>query len=210
MDHLSSVQKKEILARINSFPTSGLSCRITGNICYHYKSFVGCDFKAWMQVAVFIVSPYLSPCEMECWLLLSKVFRMCYCEDLTPGRIREYETICLEFVQKTQQHMPEYSKRLKVHLLLHLVNCMEEFGPTSCYSTERYESFNGFMRAQNIYGNRQAPSRDIAKNFAVLEHLKFICSDGYISDEFKCGSGLRQLYCLPKCKHFKLSFFKRG
>ena len=73
MDHRTSAEKKEVLARINSFSMSVLSCRITGNICYHYKSFVGRDFKAWMQMAIFIVPAYLSDCEKDCWFLLSKV-----------------------------------------------------------------------------------------------------------------------------------------
>ena len=42
----------------------------------------------------------------------------------------------------------------------------------------RYESFNSIMRARNIYGNKQAPSRDIATNLAMLEYLRYICSGG--------------------------------
>ena len=73
MDKATPSMKKEILARIGSFPYCGFSCHITGNICYYYKSFVGRDFKAWMQMAVFILEHYLSASELECWLLLSKV-----------------------------------------------------------------------------------------------------------------------------------------
>ena len=76
MDSRSTKQKKEILARIRSVPTSGLSCTITGKICYHYKSFVGRDFKAWMQIAIFIVPPHLSPPEKKCWFMLSKVIQV--------------------------------------------------------------------------------------------------------------------------------------
>ena len=73
MGSRSSVEKQEILARIASLPPSGLSCRITGNIAYHYQSFVGRDYKSWMQIAVFIVHPYLSENGIRCWHLLSKV-----------------------------------------------------------------------------------------------------------------------------------------
>lgn len=42
------------------------------------------------------------------------------------------------------------------------------------------------MRTQNIYSNRQAPSRDVAKSFSVLNHLRFVCSGGlYDEDEDK-------------------------
>ena len=78
MDKMSASNKKEILARISAFQTCGLSTRITGNICYYYKSFVGRDFKAWMQMAVFIIHPYLSDLEKECWLMLSEVWPQVY------------------------------------------------------------------------------------------------------------------------------------
>ena len=40
----------------------------------------------------------------------------------------------------------------------------------------RCESFNSHIRSHNIFGNKQAPSRDIAHRFAVLEHIRFTCS----------------------------------
>ena len=73
MDSLTVAQRKEILARVSAFPNCGFTTRITGNICYYFKSFVGRDFKSWMQMAIFIVSPYLSESQTKCWYLLSKV-----------------------------------------------------------------------------------------------------------------------------------------
>ena len=32
---------------------------------YYYNSFVGRDYKGWMQMAIFILLPYLSPPEKE-------------------------------------------------------------------------------------------------------------------------------------------------
>ena len=79
-DHASTTVKKEILAIISSFPHSGFSSRITGNICYYYKSFVGRDFKAWLQMCVFVLHRYLSTDEIKCWLLLAKMkFLICSC-----------------------------------------------------------------------------------------------------------------------------------
>ena len=73
MQERNQHEKKEILARMAAFPYSGFSVRVTGNICYYYQSFVGRDFKAWIQMAVFIIASYLSPESMKCWLLLSQV-----------------------------------------------------------------------------------------------------------------------------------------
>lgn len=76
MDKRTAAQKKEILARIRSFPYCGFSNKITGNIVQHYRSFVGRDFKAFAQMAIFIITPYLSDDQKECWLLLSKVLNI--------------------------------------------------------------------------------------------------------------------------------------
>ena len=60
MSSLSAQNKKEVLARLQAFNWSGIQGKVTGNITRNCKSFVGRDFKAWMQVAVFIVHHYLS------------------------------------------------------------------------------------------------------------------------------------------------------
>ena len=55
----------------------------------------------------------------------------------------------------------------------------------------RFEAFNSLMRTQNVHGNRHAPSKDISHNFAVIEHLRFICSGGlYLQDEQGTGNHL--------------------
>ena len=73
MNNRTQKEKKEILARITAFPYSGFSVRITGNIAYHYQSFIGRDFKAWIQMAVFIIEPFVTEAEKICWLNLAKV-----------------------------------------------------------------------------------------------------------------------------------------
>jgi hypothetical protein len=86
--------------------------------------------------------------------------------------------MCQEYVEATAEYMLEFSCRLKTHLFLHLANDLFEFGPISCYNTERYEAFNSIVRCQNIYGNRHSPSKDIANNFATTENLRFVCEGG--------------------------------
>ena len=71
---------------------------------------------------------------------------------------------------------------------------MIDYGPTACSSTERsciitmllfiliyyrYEAFNSIFRAQNVHGNRQAPSKDIAHSFATIECRRCIAAGGY-------------------------------
>ena len=41
------------------------------------------------------------------------------------------------FVDTCSKYMPEYSKRLKTHLILHLADNIMDCGPTSVFNTER-------------------------------------------------------------------------
>lgn len=73
MEHRTAAEKREILAKVATFPYCGFTGRMTGNVCYHYKSFVGRDYKAWTKMAPFIIHSYVSDDESRCWYLLCKV-----------------------------------------------------------------------------------------------------------------------------------------
>ena len=73
MPNMTAAQKREIQARLRAFNTSGFSTKLHGSVCYYYQSFVEHDFKGWMQMALFIISPYLSDGQKEVLLALSKV-----------------------------------------------------------------------------------------------------------------------------------------
>ena len=42
----------------------------------------------------------------------------------------------------------------------------------------KFESLNSRVRTFIVFSNRQAPSRDIAGHFSLLQHLRFLCHDG--------------------------------
>ena len=54
MGQFSCAQKEEVLARMHAFNYSGMKGRAHGNITRYVGSFVGRDFKAWAQMALFI------------------------------------------------------------------------------------------------------------------------------------------------------------
>lgn len=70
---LSKGQKEEVLARVRAFNYSGFTVKLQGNVIRHHSSFVGRDYKAWAQMALFIIYPYLSNSDKKVWLSLSKV-----------------------------------------------------------------------------------------------------------------------------------------
>ena len=109
----------------------------------------------------------------------------------------QYCGVAEEFVACVATAIPEMHK-VKIHLLLHLPSNLVEFGPAANCNTERHvrvtmdcdlyhnlwkwstshrcESLNSILRAFNVYGNRQAPSRDIGRAFTTLFVLQTLAS----------------------------------
>ena len=52
---------------------SGIEYKLTYNISRHFKSFVGRDFKALAQLALYLLTPYTTSGEKKVWLCLSRV-----------------------------------------------------------------------------------------------------------------------------------------
>ena len=56
----------------------------------------------------------------------------------------DWRAVCNDFITSTAHYMPSYSKRLKTHLVQHLVSRIVDFGPTQCYNTERLKLMSFF------------------------------------------------------------------
>lgn len=69
------------------------------------------------------------------------MFKVAYCDPVVYTKEHDYKEVCQMFVDTCKEFMPEYCKRLKTHLLLHLVDNIMDFGPTPCFNTERLIGF---------------------------------------------------------------------
>ena len=73
MSRLTPKQRNEVQSLVASFNFSGFRVKINTNLYNHYRSFVGRDFKALAQCALFVFRDYFSVEEKRVWLALSKV-----------------------------------------------------------------------------------------------------------------------------------------
>ena len=157
MSRLTKKEKEQIQAFMNAFDYSGFEViPKPKRICNCSGSLVGRDTKAFAQMALFTLEPYLSAGEKEVWIAMLKVhihqpcqhalyisliqvFRIAYCGTLRTSMLDAYQGTCDAFVQAIKEHNPSMlKKKKKVHLVLHLQAALREFGPTSAYNTERY------------------------------------------------------------------------
>ena len=73
MSRLSSKEKGEVQYILMAFNFSAFDNKVGTKLSRHYKSFVGRDFKALEQCALFIFNRYFSDKERIVWFALSKV-----------------------------------------------------------------------------------------------------------------------------------------
>ena len=73
MPLLSKGQKAEILARLKAFHTSGFSVKLWECLLLLSVFLWERDFKAWVQMALFIIGPYLNDGELAVWKSFCKV-----------------------------------------------------------------------------------------------------------------------------------------
>ena len=66
-----------------------------------------------------------------------KVFRVAYCQHFSDADYQICKGICEDFVETIGTHFSDFTKKAKIHILLHFVDCMKDFGPTSSFNTER-------------------------------------------------------------------------
>ncbi len=65
------------------------------------------------------------------------MFKIAYCDHYAPCKAFEWKDICKSFVRTVSEYRPEMLKKQKVHFMLHLVECMDHFGLTSAFNSER-------------------------------------------------------------------------
>lgn len=61
-------------AYVKAFNFSGIKVKMGTDICKHFKSFVGRDFKALAQFSLFLFRDYFTADEKRVWIALSKVY----------------------------------------------------------------------------------------------------------------------------------------
>ncbi|KAL5503578.1 hypothetical protein EMCRGX_G010549 [Ephydatia muelleri] len=117
---------------------------------------------------------------------VKSVSHIAYCDFFDPTEANAWQQICIDFVHSVRTFMPKLLHKQKVRYLLHLVERMKNYGPSSTFSAEL---------------NKQAPSRDNANHFAIVEHLHYICNGCYYDSNERCSKGLQDLYSSDQAQH---------
>lgn len=186
MDEIPKSEHEKIKGRWQSFDCNGLSIPpIQPNtMITYYKSLVGKELRAVVQAAPFVLFEFLTPEKRRIWTLLCHLCSYALQTKIT--NVPKYEEnltkIVNRFLFELISSNARWSNKPKFHMLLHLVDSIRRFGPSSLCATEKFESFNGAVRAASVHSNRQSPSRDIAITFMNLRLLRMILSGSTFKD----------------------------
>ncbi|XP_070533684.1 uncharacterized protein [Ptychodera flava] len=155
-------------------------------------------------MAVFVLNEHIQPQERQLWLLLCKEL---YSSNINAEYIAKVKTLVKSFLLKAKEVMPTLLNKSKVHMLQHLPEDLVDFGPTTCYSTERCESYMGHVRLAYQYTNRHSPSQDLAHHFARVAYLRFVFSGGFVHERsyMSCGPRLKELNSDPEVQQYLYS-----
>ena len=89
--------------------------------------------------------------------------------------------------------------KMKLHVLTHLPEDIQRFGPAGLYIVEGFEGWNRIWRLCSILSNHHSPSRDIATKLCKAERIKHLLSGGFWCDEdskayVQAGKAVRGLF----------------
>ena len=100
-----------------------LKTRNAGFLCPRY---------VFLQCKVFCDIPYSNQMQS------TQAFRIAYCVRFFPEEADIHCHTCTKLLNSVLQSMPDLGKELKFHLVVHLIDNILAFGPSSSFSTERY------------------------------------------------------------------------
>ncbi|KAH9807661.1 hypothetical protein DFH28DRAFT_1138529 [Melampsora americana] len=96
---------------------------------------------------------------------------------LKPGS-KQFKT----FMPDGNHFLSKWVNKPKFHMLVHLKECIQRFGPAILYASEKFESFNFSLRNASVHSNKGSPGKDIGNNFNNQVLLRILLSGSSFFD----------------------------
>lgn len=101
--------------------------------------------------------------------------------------------------------------KMKLHILTHLPEDIQRFGPAGLYIVEGFEGWNRIWRLCSILSNHHSPSRDISIKLCKAERIKHLLSGGFWRDKeskkyVQAGKAVQGLFSADKVLQRRLGW----
>ncbi|KAH9813956.1 hypothetical protein DFH28DRAFT_835426, partial [Melampsora americana] len=187
MNSCSGSKKDSIQGRWRSFNTSGLNIPPIQpkTMIQHFMSLNGKEFRAVLQAAPFIFFELnISAEEHATWIALAHLSLYIFWTEITNIDLYLCELACLIkiFLKSIVELTAQWCNKPKFHMLIHLAESIQEFGPACLIDTENFEGYNGNTQQSSIKSNNISPGKDIANSFNNHRLIRAITAGAKIYD----------------------------
>lgn len=186
MGRMKPTQLRLIEGRYRAFNTTGLNIPSLSPyyMSKHLANFVGKEFKMVLQSAPFVLFGFMGVADRLAWVALCQLAPLVFQSHIED--MANYLKLLRFHIQKFLYYLfkitGQWVNKPKLHMILHLPNSIERFGPALLFATEKFESFNGMLRNASVHSNRQSPGKNIATTFANSKGLRHLVCGGWFKD----------------------------
>ncbi|KAA1069442.1 hypothetical protein PGT21_024538 [Puccinia graminis f. sp. tritici] len=184
---LKEPQLKEILAAWEAFNVHSLNITTIPSkfLVEHFKALIGKDYKIILQTAPFVLFRFMTDTQHNLWSSLCMLST--YVFETRIANMQEYLAKLQKHIHIFLWHListtAQWVNKPKVHMLLHLPESIERFGPATLFATEQFESFNGLLRKVLVHSNRLRPGRGLGITFMNFQALRLIFSNACLYND---------------------------
>ncbi|KAH9820371.1 hypothetical protein DFH28DRAFT_924349 [Melampsora americana] len=108
--------------------------------------------------------------------------------------LKDMEVVLSIFYNQLIRDLAQWVNKPKCHMLRHLKDLIKRFGPANLFMTQKFECYNGVLRAASVHSNRMSLGRDIANSFNNYQCMRVILSGNTFWDcdlGARCAAGTR-------------------
>ncbi|KAH9810786.1 hypothetical protein DFH28DRAFT_1064014 [Melampsora americana] len=149
-----------------------------------YQSLVGREFRTVLQLVPFVLFEHLSQEKRDMWtslcILSSYIFQTKMSNMKT--YLDKLDIMISQFLDHLISLNARWVNKPKFHMLVHLQESIQRFGPASLFATEKFESFNGVMQHTSVHSNHHSPGQDIANSFNTQLMMRIFISGASFFD----------------------------
>ncbi|XP_071157827.1 uncharacterized protein [Mytilus edulis] len=175
----TDLQKENIQLAINSAEWNGFHHKCGSSFIRYHRSSQGKDFKAFVQLAPFVVKRAGYEQEVvQLWCMLAEIIHLINRRQLKESELAHLEDIQITFNQKVFDRFPETKRKQKMHHNLHTEDNIRMHGVPTEYTTEAGESWCGIVKNCQYITNHHNPNRDTAYKLTHVEEIGHIMDNG--------------------------------
>lgn len=188
--------KKSLLLlgkRMHSFVVPDGVGRLPTNIGSTFASFTADQWKNWILIySPILLRGLIGNEHWRCWMLFVTACSIFTSRILRLFDAKEADIRILAFCKNYLRLYDKKSCTMNMHLHLHLLQCIHDYGSTSGFWLYAFERYNGLLGS--FHTNSKSVESQLLKTFLERQSLN-IASDVYDDQDFVCTlPSLRQSY----------------